>query len=235
MPDDDGFVSVGTRKNRRGRRLYLERTADDYIADYERKKIKIECSPYFESFLQVLKTEGVEKGQYKAIRCLALGQPSGRGGIPLFQLALLGVLLDHLGLNFHVCSFWDPEFDKKDTEILEKMGATVEEEYHLDFSTTLVYMPHAPVSLLDKILGDAELAHRGCVIGNYAVMYHTSTVFNINVQYPSLANVVNQLMEQDGSERAWTATEILDTTKDADWANAFNDFAVHVRGDRTRH
>lgn len=226
---DDGFQAVGPRRKRKGRKVFVEKSVEDYVKDYEQRKLKLERSDYFDRFTEALKDQSIRKNHYRKVRCLALGQPTGRGGIPMLQLALLGILLDYLGLDHSACSHWDPEFDEKDISILEALGGTVQEQHEIEFPGTLVYMPHAPISLFEAVLARAGAAGQGCIIGNYAAMYHTSTAFDIKTDYPYLSKVVDELLDETKSDASWTATEIVEADKDSDWANAFNDLAIHVR------
>lgn len=89
------------------------------------------------------------------IRCLALGLPFHTINA-LYQLAYVAVLAEELDIEALEVSLFDPVFDEHDRDLLVGMKYKVSERYDETDSSTLYFLPHAPLDLTDHVLAEFE-------------------------------------------------------------------------------
>lgn len=167
---DDGFVPVTRSKRRQPHHnnnlKFTPKTVDDHISDLEAKALALGSSKFYSCLSTILESEKIplciketaENNNKKKIhvRCLALGSPTESLNA-MFQLALLNLLVDKLGIVRNQVSMWDPVFEPMDKELFEKLGYKVREEEDESVledtnNVILYYMIHSPPFLTEKIL-----------------------------------------------------------------------------------
>ncbi|KAK9382712.1 uncharacterized protein V2V93DRAFT_365813 [Kockiozyma suomiensis] len=210
------------------------------------------------------------------IRCLALGRVT-ESDHSLMQLAMLIALREVLEKVCRVVklSCYDPDFLQMDTDVLSLLGVSnviddpgevsrlVDESYKSDeieeaINTrelisrrreTLYYMPHAPIGLVDKIMG---LPGVQFVLGNDVMGYKDRLWGQVELMYPSLRAVIVDCQnavdheekveqEQEQEERGkkgvvglgmqrWERIRLNDgLARDESWWMSVNDLAMHWR------
>lgn len=158
---DDGFVPVKQSKRRQNRYKNLKftpKTVDDHISDLEAKALSLASSKFYSSLSAILDNESIpiEANKTIHIRCLALGSPTDSLNA-MFQLALLNLIVDKLGIARERVTMWDPVFQSMDKDLFEKLGYCIKEEedeslFEDSNNVILYYMIHSPPFLTEKIL-----------------------------------------------------------------------------------
>ncbi|KAK6462912.1 hypothetical protein DFJ63DRAFT_98960 [Scheffersomyces coipomensis] len=167
---------------------------DDEISQLMNKLKKfqaiLEESDFFKETKEIIRNE-----KFTYIRCLALGSPSSMK-TPLFQLAYVIIILNELEIEFKNLSFYDPVFTSVDEDLLvTQLGATIDKEIptHFEANSTLYFLPHAPIELMNTLLDSIRPHYLLC----NDVVSHTDgyTKLKLFEKYPkvsALLNVTNQ-------------------------------------------
>ncbi|KAK9479604.1 hypothetical protein V1514DRAFT_11843 [Lipomyces japonicus] len=178
------------------------------------------------------------------IRCLALGRPS-ESETSLFQTALLLALAAKLNINLQNVTLWDPDFQADDVEILHLLGLSVTQndgetgkllrptaEQVANRQNTLYYMPHAPIFLVDRIIG---LGGVRFVLGNDVLGYKERLEEEVDLVFANLRAAIKECgtHEENKSEKSiqWRRVRIEDSlSRDEVWWLSVNDLAMHWHG-----
>ncbi|KAK9365439.1 hypothetical protein V1509DRAFT_633194 [Lipomyces kononenkoae] len=207
--------------------------------------------------------------EIKYIRCLALGRVSD-SDISRMQLAVLLALRDELGVPHTNVTCYDPDFVPMDKEILRGFSIEITEEpgegdddedddFGLDDEElvqrrrqTLYYMPHAPIFLVDKIMGLDGVQY---VLGNDVLGYKERLEEELELVFKSLKEIVlscdrdnNNIADETGEiddgqdgdrhnnnnylayDPGWTRLRLEDgLSREESWWLSVNDLAMHWR------
>lgn len=108
-------------------------------------------------------------GKIEEVVCLCLGNLQENA--PVYQLALLILLLDKLGLDHDKCSIFDPCHSSQEVDVLRHLGFTVlqkntQAKIHVD-RMTLFYMPHGDHFLTDNLIAaNPDTLQLVAILGN---------------------------------------------------------------------
>ncbi|KAK9330836.1 hypothetical protein V1520DRAFT_339345 [Lipomyces starkeyi] len=193
--------------------------------------------------------------EIKYIRCLALGRVSD-SDISRMQLAVLLALRDELGVPDANVTCYDPDFVPMDHKILygfsigiaQEPGENEEDdvpdqELIKRRSQTLYYMPHAPIFLVDRIMGLEGVQY---VLGNDVLGYKERLEEELELVFASLKSIViscdrdntsdddgyevEQSTKYNGSDSGWVRVRLEDgLTREESWWLSVNDLAMHWR------
>lgn len=171
--------------------------ADEALwASFVEKKRILKTSKVFE---QVLKSIVIV--QIKKIRCLGLGAVADSLHA-MYQLCLLSLIVDHFKEVKEIeeleVSLWDPIFTEVDRKFLsERLKYEVVEDKNDKeaVKSTLFYMPHFPIEVLEKFITDTEPEY---LLSNdltvYANKFTDSKFFEL---YPNSARIAKLIAEQE--------------------------------------
>ncbi len=176
------------------------------ISIFERYKTEISSSPLFECI-----TDTITLHITTNIQCLAIGLPF-TSTPALYQLALLDLIAERLGVTKDKILIWDPilsldhndEFDAVEPKEvvlnqmgLEKLGFTISEptttDQHSDQDIninhdTFYFLPHAPMDLTEIILRNN---HPKMLLGNNVLVHALRLPSeNFKIKCPSMNQVV---------------------------------------------
>ncbi|KAK9464501.1 hypothetical protein V1512DRAFT_268231 [Lipomyces arxii] len=195
-------------------------TASEHVASIKRMRAVIIQTKFYAVLKQYVMAVASDVTE---IRCLALGRIS-ETEISKWQTAVLDCLRAELGVQKVSC--YDPDFVELDKEIMGLMNIEVTGEHvELVRSRTLYYMPHAPIFLVDRIMGEPEVKF---VLGNDVSGYAERLQEEINLVYSSLRAAVDQI--EDGRQDTWNRSRIDDgLAKNYSWWTSVNDLAMHWR------
>ncbi|VVT51083.1 uncharacterized protein SAPINGB_P002978 [Magnusiomyces paraingens] len=226
--DKEGQEEVNTEETKKD-------TKDDPKDDLDKKSDKDSNKESKEDLKEISQQTTQSQTPISIVRCLALGSPTDSHNA-MYQLALLGLLLNHLGLPSSSVSCWDPVFTPADLKLFDRLGYTVSqtdpEEPQIakpNTSATLYYVIHSPPLLTEKVLARAnESSLRTVVIGNNLTTYtnHHSDA-ELSEKYPVLFKAIEDV---DGNEESkyWEFRVIPDKlSKNEAWMTAVNDLAVY--------
>lgn len=131
----------------------------------------------------------LSKQKFKYIRCLALGSPTDEFQ-PLYQLALLELIILKFDIPSTNVSVYDPVFTPDDLKLFKDLGDyKIESENNWPSSLTLFYMPHAPRSMTEKLIVEKEPLS---ILGNdLSVTIGTLSAAKFLERYPTLATIVH--------------------------------------------
>ncbi|KAK9458208.1 hypothetical protein V1511DRAFT_492029 [Dipodascopsis uninucleata] len=258
----DSFTTVVRKSNKKRRQKsqaqklkYHEPTIESRMNMTLPKKIEaLKRSKFFGRLAELVVRKSSTQDSYgiRKIRCLALGRPF-ENDISLFQLGLLLALKELLGAQ--EVTAWDPDFVREDYELLEKMGVNivqndtecgdnpqdneiVDKNLIENRSSILYYMPHAPIFLMDRVIGLMGVKY---VLGNDVVGYQSRLEEQVELVYPNLKSAVEsclQAVDPDDETKpqevnkstGWKRTRIDDSlARDEGWWLSVNDLAVHWR------
>ncbi|KAK9387218.1 hypothetical protein V1515DRAFT_602194 [Lipomyces mesembrius] len=193
----------------------------------------------------------------KYIRCLALGRVSD-SDISRMQLAVLLALRDELGVPDANVTCYDPDFVPMDHKIMYGFSIRITQELgeneDVDVpdqelikrrSQTLYYMPHAPIFLVDRIMGLEGVQY---VLGNDVLGYKERLEEELELVFASLKSIViscscdrdntsdddgyevEQSTKYNGSDPGWVRVRLEDgLTREESWWLSVNDLAMHWR------
>jgi len=138
------FIYVQRKKGRR-RKGVQETKLDDYVTQIQSFCERIATSELMVALVHHVKTSNVH---WQRIHCLALGSPSMFVKSRI-QLAFL------LGLNESTekggITIFDPLFNDMDREIFKTLSIEIKEPID-EVSNMLVFLPHAPLAVVEKVL-----------------------------------------------------------------------------------
>ncbi|KAK9323070.1 hypothetical protein V1517DRAFT_321408 [Lipomyces orientalis] len=195
-----------------------------------------------------------KRHEIKYIRCLAIGRVS-ESDISRMQLAVLLALRNELGVRATNITCYDPDFVPMDYDILRGYNIEVtqepgegEEKYMPNEelvqrrSETLYYMPHAPIFLVDRIMGLEGVQY---VLGNDVMGYKERLEEELELVFASLKRVVlscdkssdddedEAIAKQSGSDPGWFRVRLEDgLAREESWWLSVNDMAMHWRRPR---
>lgn len=223
---DDGFHPVVRKKKRNQKNKFKikEKTVDDHLQSLNEKQKLVENSDFYTHFITKLDDE--KKYIYKRVRCLALGAPTDWlcEYAAMYQLALLQLIAKKFDIND--ISIYDPVFETADNELFEKLNIKVEQDYPDDKYNdcdTLLYMPHAPLDLIDTIL--TKLSSNTTIIGNDLSSYTTKrTQTELETKYPNVLDAINKIVSNN-----YTSISIPNKLSDKQpYSVAFNELAITI-------
>uniref|UniRef100_A0A060SZ13 ARAD1A16192p n=1 Tax=Blastobotrys adeninivorans TaxID=409370 RepID=A0A060SZ13_BLAAD len=209
------------RRNRKGKQSTIPRTVDDFLADFDSKKAILGRSKFYSLLEESLEEYKV---QPDSIRCLAIGSPCDTSSTmpAMYQLALLMLLKEKLEIDSDKVTVYDPVFTDMDKEIFAKLGLSIDDSDDSKYpENCLLYMPHAPVSLIDSVLGNLE--GRPWIIGNVISQYDTRiSSEDLEQKYPHLKRALND---------SWDTVTIPEKfIRNEHYFVAVNDTAMYRRG-----
>jgi len=113
--------------------------------------------------------EGANLAKVEKVICLCLGNLEDNAS--MYQLSLLILLLERLGVHHEKCSVFDPCHSSQEADVLKHLGFTImHENTEAKISVrqmTLFYMPHADYVLTDNLIGaNCESMHLIAILGN---------------------------------------------------------------------
>ncbi|KAJ8097053.1 hypothetical protein POJ06DRAFT_262411 [Lipomyces tetrasporus] len=199
-------------------------------------------------------TNNCQRHEIKYIRCLAIGRVS-ESDISRMQLAVLLALRNELGVSATDVTCYDPDFVPMDYDILRGFNIDVmqepgegeekdmpNEELVQRRSETLYYMPHAPIFLVDRIMGLEGVQY---VLGNDVMGYKERLEEELELVFASLKRVViscdktsdndddEATTKQNVSDPEWFRLRLEDgLARDESWWLSVNDMAMHWRRSR---
>ncbi|KAK7203863.1 hypothetical protein BZA70DRAFT_282245 [Myxozyma melibiosi] len=207
---------------------------------------------------------GNKASEVSHIRCLALGRitESDYSAMQLALLLAIKEAFGLRNITTTI-SCYDPDFTPLDIETLEKLEISVEvddpgeeaklvdESYGAEGSdnakdsedilrvtgkreATLYYMPHAPIGLVDKIMG---LPGVRFVLGNDVLGYKDRLWGKVELMHPSLRKVISDCLdvtsetdESRSNHDRWARERLNDgLARDESWWMSVNDLAMHWR------
>jgi SRR1 len=231
-PKAEEFSTVKSKKKRNKKYLYKEKTVEDYLLIYNASKVDLSTCKFYEALLDGLNKAELNSSNrtFRSIRCLALGKLSAPDRIALWQLSLLGLLVDHFGISWSNVTLWDPVFEPTDTAIIEALGGRVDDSDHSVEADTLLYLPHAPVTLIDLIL--KQCPSESVILGNNVLRYDTKIApKTLETRLPTLHSTMRMVDGSIPNELSWDLIDLPDSlSKGKDWFLAFNDLALHIKG-----
>lgn len=136
MYSNEFSVIKSGRKSRRNKYVVLEKTVDDWVSEVQTKSEQVEGSQFYKELVSRL--DGLAKDGQKdqdskiptpkvcRVRCLALGSPCESVNA-LYQLAILELLRERLGVCSENVSVWDPVFTPDDVQLFGRLGYLVAE------------------------------------------------------------------------------------------------------------
>ncbi|KAK9470419.1 uncharacterized protein V1510DRAFT_423049 [Dipodascopsis tothii] len=226
------FTVVRSKKNRRKRNnklVYQEKTPEDHAQDIAKKQTILEPSRFATKMLaSVAATIGGQK--ISSLRCLALGRPS-EIDISRFQMAILFLLADRLDVPRSGITLWDPDFVEGDLAVFARLDLAVVKDIDLDPASTLFYVPHGPIFLMDQLM---SISARW-ILGNDIIQYENKLAEDVNTKYPSLKHAIALARANDadlpaGPAEVWARERFDDAlSTNTAWWLSVNDLAMHWR------
>ncbi|KAG7664983.1 uncharacterized protein J8A68_001511 [[Candida] subhashii] len=150
-----------------------------------------------------------------SIRCLALGSPTDSTPAK-YQLSLLLQLIPLLNTPelITTISFYDPIFTELDIQLIKTLlpTAIIQQEYTPPIpNTTLYFLPHAPLDLMEEILKVDKPAYLLC----NDLISHTDrlTKRKLSEQYPTIAVCVEYLTKSEQTTTAEGGDGFIPVTK----------------------
>lgn len=225
------------KKNKKNRKRYNKTIVDEdidvivseHLRSVDRKLEQLKASKFY-TYLVDKCFDLCTDSKFNCIKCLALGSPSHIGGMPMYQLALLLLLAERFQVERYNISVWDPVFTDVDRLIFDKLKIRVDES-EVDINPlTLLYMPHAPSSLIEdtlkQVYTESNLSGTHYILGNYIPVYDIRlTAEDKQDKYPHIGKVIQSL---GSTNDEWAAVDIPDSLiKHDHWYQAFNDLALH--------
>lgn len=230
-PAPEQFQTVKSKKKRKNKKyIYQEKTIQHYIPIYEECRRQLVTSRFYGSLRDNFEKIKSASPQIQSIRCLALGKPSASDRIAMWQLALLGLLVTYFDISWSNVSLWDPAFEAMDQEIISLVGGQVVEHSGPVNQHTFLYLPHAPVELIEEIL--TQCCSQCIILGNHVSRYDTTVLpQTLQDKYPTLHSVMNMIDGKAPNDHSWHIIDLPDSlSKGNDWSVAFNDLALHIKG-----
>ncbi|CAN6625196.1 hypothetical protein TRVA0_010S01244 [Trichomonascus vanleenenianus] len=230
--DGDGFTGK-KRKNRKNNKfkVNLDKSIDDHMNSLKDKKDTMEKSKFLQELRKNMKELGIEKGEIKTIRCLALGSPidTACSSAAMYQLALLQLIQSDLEVKKDNISVYDPVFEPMDLELFQKLGYAISETDPEDiindhYKNCLFYMPHAPTSLTNEILANREIK---MIIGNNIPEFDTRINDEKAKEYPFLKEAIDDLLGDKVKYQAIAINNKLAYKEH--YFQAVNDLAITIR------
>jgi len=195
--------------------------------------------------------------KFSKIRCVALGSPSQEAPA-LYQLALLQLICENFEIKAQDVSLFDPVFTSLDNDFFTSLQYEINDEYlPNDTDDVLFFLPHAPLSLTDKVI----CSQRPKLLLANNLQTHTDRLTKLELfeKYPLISKLVSLLgnkndSDADGFEHVVKkknrrqknkfAEPIIDHSKtesyfenielksykefeEGEWLNSFTDLAFH--------
>lgn len=226
------FSQVKSKKKRNRKYVYKEKTVQDYLMVYEASMNELKASSFYEALLQAFKKIGSGSlvKRFQAVQCLALGKPSAPDRIAMWQLSLLGLIVAEFEISWSNVFIWDPVFDQIDLDIIGALGGKAKESSLGDIGAgTLVYLPHAPVSLIEAVL--KQIPSYCIMFGNNLLRYDTKIPSKtLQMNYPTLDCTMKMINGLSINKECWTMIDLPDLlSKQKEWFLAVNDLALHKK------
>ncbi|KAF8626253.1 hypothetical protein AX15_004931 [Amanita polypyramis BW_CC] len=147
------FVLVKSRKSRKNKAKF---EGNPPAALLQGLQLELGTDEWFAQCKQIIdESLGDLKIPFATVICLGLGSPSSSQNARV-QLAFLLEICDHLSIERHMVSLYDPIFSREDLSLLEGLRLTVlsnnENGVHPMDAPTIVFMPHCDMELYENLL-----------------------------------------------------------------------------------